>query len=276
MKTTFDPLPHLETYFKDIGNPNPDPLEVLKAVDTVRVALDSPEWSTDLFLLSCLEVEGNRRDPGELAVATRRCVEESLWLRDHLPSPWKERIGRGEKKFIEKNLALPELKKLSRTLHQDEISVARVQRSLEKLVIAAPLGSSGPLHQPTMILRHVLAQRLLVHQLFQEGLDKTLDLLHKKWLDLRAKDHVPADKLLEEMKALISKVYSASPDLKIAATGAGQWSILGEVGEVLGWLHQGPGARYELTDEYGLPVAYHVRRNQKSDFIDDFGLSIID
>lgn len=263
-------------YFKDIGNPNPDPLEVLKAVDTVRLALDTPEWSTDLFLLSCLEVEGDRRDIGELAAATRRCVEESLWLRDHLPSPWNERIGRGEKKFIEKNLALPELKKLSRSLHQDDASITRVQRSLEKLVIAAPLGSSGPLHQPTMILRHILAQRLLVHQLFQEGLDRTLDLLHKKWLDLRAKDQIAPDKLFEEMKALINKVYNSNPDLKVAATAPGQWSVLGEVGEVLGWLQQSSGGRYELTDEYGLPVAYHVRRNQKSDFIDDFGLSIID
>lgn len=295
MKTGFDALPHLETYFRDLGNPDPDVLEVLKSIDTIRVALDSPaDWSADLFLLSALDPfqsDFDRRQveerASEITAACSRCLREALWLRDHLPTHWEGKFQRGGRRFVEKNLAIPELKRLQRALEARPLDESRVRRALEKLALANALSGSDdpetgfiapdPVHQPTLLLRHWIAQRLLVERFTEIGLDRTLQMLHEKWLRLRAERAKPdgADgELLADMRRLIGHFFEKQGPTDLTADGPRRWSVTGELGEVLGWLSEKADGRYELIDEWGLPVAYHVRRQRNNELVDIFGLSV--
>lgn len=280
VKLNFDPLPFLIAYFQDSENPNPALEDVLSAIAVVRAGLDSPtDWSDRAFMNFCLDPATGLLKIDELRTAVDRCLNESVWLRDRLPSP-RGRSSSGQRRFLDKALALPELKRLARTLRDDNPDPARVTKELDRLTSIPTLDyvvdeAVIPIHQPAMILRHALAQRLLVRHLQTQGLDKTLAALHAKWETVEQTLPSSSD-LRDEMIKLIRQAYEDKHDaISVQADGRRSWSVLGDLGEILGWLHEGPRG-YELRDEWGLPVAFHVRRAgaARGELVDTMGLPL--
>lgn len=286
----FDPVPHLESYFRDLNNPNPDFYEILRAMEIIRRGLDSPtDWSNDEFLVTCLVHPGqpdHGSSPEELQSAVARCLEETLWLRTRLPGA--ERFNSGQRRFYDKAFAIDELKRLRRTL-QSKADQARVEATFLKLFAVTPLdtaysredwdllhaggkpASTFSLNQPVMILRHVLAQRLLLERFLNLGLAQTLDLLQAKWDQLLADRAELAKKkpVRSEMEKVIRRLFDeANPRLDPA--GHRRWSVTGDAGDILGWLHETTPGSYEIVDEWGLPVAFHSPHRDTFSFNDLF------